>query len=305
MAPKVSIIVPCRRGNRSVSSFLPLIHSCLIQSEKKFEFIFVSDGFDPDLQLFFHQNLFQDRRFFLLMGSGMGANGARHFGATAASGEFLYFLDDDCELTDANHLARLLELNQLLEVDSIIGGAYLDKPDSAGGYGYNQFVDAWLKCGSFETRRFLGLVFEVENLVGGNFFLSRQLYFRRPLNTSIPIFGDETEFFRGHRCRGTKLFLSESISVFHSEKFHWKKFFRRAWQSGKQRESFGLKTQLGLWPKIIVLCRSIQQKKVLIPFFMVHFFVLYLSVGVQKFKKLSEAVSEVGADKQEGNPYYS
>ncbi len=304
MTPRVSIIIPSRRGKRSTEDFLPLLQSCVNQTLKNYELLWISDGPDAELKDFFSENFSDDRRFLFIEIPSAGVNSARHFGATKAKGEIFYFLDDDCELPNPFNLERLVDFHERLGTNAIIGGAYLDHPTLKGRFAYNQFVDAWLECGKlYPIGELEDKAWSVFNLVGGNFSIHRKQYFSRPLNTKISIFGEETEFFRAQRSGGAKLFLVQCLAVFHLDSNGWDKIFLRAWKSGKQREKLNLKTEIGLFSRLRILFLAMNKKKSLIVFFIVHFFVLYTSVCLQKLKKLSGAIGEMGAAKEESNSY--
>lgn len=304
MTPKISIIIPCRRGSRSTEVFLPLLQSCKNQTIQNFELLWISDGPDAELGEAISKNFSGDSRFIFFETSSTGVNHARHFGATKAKGEIFYFLDDDCELPNQFILDQLIDFHEKMGPGSIFGGCYLDNPRLKKQSGYNQFVDAWLQCGKIYPAEGLGeRAWSATNLVGGNFSIRPKQYFSRPFNTEVLLFGDETEFFRSQRTFGAKLLLIQSLAVFHADTGGWKKLFKRAWQSGKQRERLNLKTDIGLVDRLRIIFRSVYQKKSLIIFFAAHFSVLYVSVFAQKLKKLSSAVGEVGAAKEESNSY--
>jgi glycosyltransferase involved in cell wall biosynthesis len=293
----VSVIIPCLRGGRSEAEFIELIESCLSQTYPLLEIIFVSNQHDESLEARLKNKFSNDSRFHFLETRRLGANRARHLGALAASGEILYFLDDDCRFLSKDHLKLALAKLTYLPSGAILGGSYLGD-EGVFGAAYHEMVTSWILVGANSGGVGAPAFVEVDNLLGGNFLLNRKSYFHRPFRHNSPYGGEDTDFFRSQAEAGSRLFYCPELSVKHLENNSLKKILFRAWCHGKVREDQDLKSNLNKRGRLRVFMALFKKNKAIIWFFLIHFFVLYLAVYVEKLKKLTKPVKNMGAENE-------
>ena len=151
----LSVIIPTH--NRAALA-ARLIRSLLKQvfSKKDLQVLLVSNFRDKKLERAIERvkaeagSWFYD--FKLLSTGEKGVNKARNLGARFAGGDILYFLDDDCFLTDRLHLQKILNLHQKHKNAAGIGGGYEGEPD--GGRGDETGLPKDRRRGRSGARRF-------------------------------------------------------------------------------------------------------------------------------------------------------
>jgi glycosyltransferase involved in cell wall biosynthesis len=296
---KVSIIVPIFRADRKPSEFDALIESCLNQEGVVFECILVSNISDSMLREHIHSKYSKEERIKYFEVCKIGVNRARHFGALRSEGEFLFFLDDDCELPREDFLFDLLLKISNLEKNSAIGGGYACREGGVFSRGYNSLVSAWILSGvceknGAEKKHLL----QAENLVGGNFCIPREVYFQNPLDQSIVFGGDETDFFRKLRSVGVQIYYSETLLVYHNNRESLEKLIRRAWAHGSIKEKRNLNTDVRFRKKWDAWRQIFSIDKNILFVSLIHFPIVFLSGRIEKFKKLTESIGNVSAAEQ-------
>ncbi len=296
-ARTISIIIPCLRGARNETDFIGLISSCLAQKQVSFEVLFISNQQDNALEAKLKRHFAKDARFHYLETRRLGVNQARHLGALAASGEVLYFIDDDCLLLSTNHLEMALRKLGELPPGSILGGSYLGE-EGVLGSAYHAMVTGWIRLGASAYGDEQPPTFEVQNLLGGNFLLSRKAYFQNPFQHTSIYGGEDTEFFRIQSEHGNRLFYFPSLDVGHLENDSVKKIVFRAWCHGRERESLALRSRLSRSGRFSVFVGLFKKNKSIIWFFLIHFSVLYTATYIEKFKKLTKSVKNMGTESQ-------
>lgn len=102
--PKISIISPVYNAEKYVAA---CVKSCLSQSLREIELIFVDDG-SRDGSLHILNGLAKtDNRLTVFSRENGGASAARNFGLSQARGEFVFFIDSDDYIPESTALERL------------------------------------------------------------------------------------------------------------------------------------------------------------------------------------------------------
>lgn len=152
-----------------------------------------------------------------LLLSGKGANLARNAGLEKANKDLVLFLDDDCELQDANTLKKYFELHSVNPAYFAIGGGYI-LPEKYGLYDevYNYIQMNWFVCGQSQVRK---NVVDTQYLLGGNFCLKRKLAVENGLQFEPGMIygGTELDFFRKAVRAGLKLGAVELDVTHHTD----------------------------------------------------------------------------------------
>jgi GT2 family glycosyltransferase len=194
-----------------------------------------------------------------------GVNAARNAGARVANGEFVCFIDDDCEMPNENYLQEMVNLFSRWPSVQGIGGMY-KSPRSASylDLGYNLMIRLWLESktgGHAEAAGgFSSELIPTRQLVGGNACYRRQifasgLYFRE----SIRWGGDETEFHLRLIDRGCALALAPRLEVEHDSQNSIRKSIRRGLAHGMASGRLPTNLRRGHWqamPQILKASHS-------------------------------------------------
>lgn len=200
--PRLSIIIPVYNGGQPFERCLTAIRAAAFTD---WELIVVDDGSDDGSGA-----LARKRGASVLTTSGrVGPAAARNLGAQAAGGQFLFFIDADCEIHPdtltriAGHLAARPQLDALF-------GSYDDAPGAPNFIaqyknlfhhyvhqnGHENASTFWTGCGVIRRERFLAL---------GGFDVGR---YRRPAIEDIEL---------GYRLKlvGGQIMLAKDVQVKH------------------------------------------------------------------------------------------
>lgn len=278
---KISVIIPCLRGSRDEAEFVALIQSCLAQVEVSLEVLLVSNQQDDSLEARLKSRFANDSRFHYLETRRLGVNQARHLGALAAAGDILYFLDDDCLLPSRDHIKQALARLNQLPSESLLGGSYLGDQGVLGA-AYHEMVTEWVRLGASPLSESSPTTLKVENLLGGNFFVTKKTYFKIPFQYSSPYGGEDTEFFRAHSDAGHGLYFCPEMSVRHLENNSVKKILLRAWCHGREREVLGLKSNQSKRARLEVFLTLFKKNKTVVWFFLIHFSIYAATYNTEK-----------------------
>ena len=149
------------------------------------------------------------------------ANHSRNEGAQFAKGEWLFFLDDDCVLTDAQALVRRITLHEQLGSKVIFSGDYLSiRKMRVWGRAYNLVVNLWL-ANAFQRPHRL-------RFVGGNVSCRRDQFQSIEFNESLNGGGEEEELAMQFVSQGAVGFQASELAVCHLSNHTASSFFRRA-----------------------------------------------------------------------------
>mgnify|MGYP003393697620 CR=1 FL=1 len=197
------------------------------------EVIVVENGSDGDLRPLLKPYLKKFSRFTHIYLNQVGANLARNAGLARATGQWIYFIDDDCQIPEAWSLHSFRELSRRNPNVSGFGGYYqacLRAPFSARYY--NSMCNLWLRSFQEASGRSL-------RLLGGNSIYRASLFsgdckFRQ----EIVYGGSESELQARMVERGATFLLSDQLNIIHSPDFGWWAIFQRAWAQSANRARY-------------------------------------------------------------------
>ncbi len=157
-----------------------------------------------------------------------GVNKARNMGIRFASGEVLYFLDDDCLLAHKDHLNQILSAHKRYPYTIGIGGGYKTKLELKG---MNQFYhDQSLKW--LEKQEFGGNQ-KISQLIGGNASYKREIFDKGfSFDSQILFGGAEESFNRLLIENGYELLFFKNLYVYHIVKLDFLEFMKKSFLQG-------------------------------------------------------------------------
>ncbi|MES2964641.1 MAG: glycosyltransferase family A protein [Bdellovibrionota bacterium] len=156
----------------------------------------------------------------------VGVNHARNLGIEKASGEILFFLDDDCRLSRRDHLSILSRRFERFPEVGIRGGFYSDTIDaSSSARTYNAIVNAWLRGRSPEKGP----------MVGGNFSVRSALIGSARFDEAITYGGSEVSFQRELVARNVGVSLDFDLDVEHDCEVGALTLIKKAWKQGRRK----------------------------------------------------------------------
>ncbi|MEO0335844.1 MAG: glycosyltransferase, partial [Pseudomonadota bacterium] len=223
---QLSIVIPT---HRRADSLVRLLKSFRKQSLEPnlFEVIVVSNLPDQETELQLSQLTPKFNLRYFTVGK-VGVNWARNVGLEKAQADFVFFLDDDCELTNEDHFFRLVKIHNELPDVAAVGGLYT-LPDSANEFelAYTKMANGWIRE-SLKGKRM-----QVKRLLGGN-VCYKKLHLQKEglsFNSEIVFGGAETELHDRMIERKLDLRLSD-LSVCHHVKLDAQTFFTKALRQG-------------------------------------------------------------------------
>lgn len=170
----------------------------------------------------------------------------RNIGAEIAKAPLIYFLDDDCLLSNSKVLENFL--NSIRPGEHAWCASYASHQKSSRvGHVYNKICNIWLK-----SRLENGLS---PSFLGGNFAIKKTLWSDLSLNFNPYLLqgGEELELSHGLRQNGFPIFYKASMEVSHLSLHSLKSFFQRAWGHGQSparehQKNFSLQKSMALLP---------------------------------------------------------
>ncbi len=155
-----------------------------------------------------------------------GVNSARNFGASRALGEWIYFLDADCVLTNPKHLAQVGTVLANSEPNTLIGGPYsIAQTANPISRAYHHIQERWVRGGSHPDFGWI-------HLLGGNLLVSKEVFGKQTFDSEILFGGAEADFiFRWLRSGGQGRFI-EDLSVRHSHNLSANQLHTKAFLQG-------------------------------------------------------------------------
>lgn len=262
----VSVIVPVYNREAEVRALLRSMSDEVSACDGPafWELILVDDGSEPPLPLVLESEIAGQVR--VLRQENTGPGPARNFGAAAASGSWLLFLDSDCEIPSG----FLLKLREFLEEAPpelhLFGGPDQDRADfTAVQKAINYAMTSPLTTGGIR---------------GGKKALDR--FYPRSFNMGVQAsafqavggfanlrFGEDLDLSMRVMASGGRSALVPQLAVYHRRRTNFRAFFRQVFNSGmarvvlSQRHSGSLKAVhllpsafvmgLGLLPFLIAL----------------------------------------------------
>lgn len=222
---QISVVIPTHERQGDVIRLLDSLKSQSMDPTL-FEVLVVSNFEDKKLELEISQR--QDPFEIRVESVGrLGVNYARNLGLEKARGEIAFFLDDDCELIDEDHLKKLRSQHLYYENALAIGGGY-EIPESTGYVArvYHYLASFWFDAQSRQGS-------EALNLLGGNvsYKLSELRQHQLKFDDSIVFGGAESEFHARLKSEGFEL-RNTSLNVKHHLKMGLKDFYRKAFMQG-------------------------------------------------------------------------
>lgn len=141
--PKISVISPVYNAADYVSA---CVKSCLTQSLRDIELIFVDDGSKDDSLAVLKELALGDDRLKVFSRQNGGASAARNFGLSQATGEFVFFIDSDDYIPRHTSLERLYDAAKSNGVKIAGGSMCIDRDgvvdfDSMHGRELDSFAD--------------------------------------------------------------------------------------------------------------------------------------------------------------------
>lgn len=276
---KVSIVIPFLRSKRGLLNLMNCVSSCLEQNvdalSVEVEVIVVTNFFD--FELFEEISQLLSHRVFLYTAGKAGVNCARNIGVEKSSGDFIYFLDDDCILVNKNHILTAVTHFGLYPRVMGLGGSYVSPPFSPWIVrGYNAMCLFWLSTGICRKNDMKSSKCTV--LLGGNSCYRRSVFSDgMRFNENIISGGDETEFQFRLKRKGNDLMYLEELAVIHSADKSWVSLMTRAWKQGRARAEFKIKNEKKFLQILYVFFEVALIEPSVLLFSLFHFPILFLS----------------------------
>lgn len=136
--PLISVILPVYNSGDSVAK---AIDSILVQSYINWELIIVNDGSTDDSAKIINNFSKTDSRILVIQQMNQGVSTARNKGISAASGEYLAFLDSD-DWVDSDYLEKMLRPMLMHNVDLVCAGYYEINERNEDGISLHDFSSA-------------------------------------------------------------------------------------------------------------------------------------------------------------------
>ena len=226
-SPLLTLVVSCKGVERILSQHL----KCLNRQNLKQElwqavFLFREDSvFQPAVSLI-RQSFPSSQIFFLKAKQPIYE--MRNLAFDRVKSPYLYFIDEDVILQDSQHLSRLLDLHKKRPGLAVLGGSYLNHPESAFfGVCYNWLVNLWVKAHKTENCQDL--------IPAGNLSVKRQEVSQARFYSPHGFGSEEIYFFKFLHKRGLKSCAEPVLDAPHLARHSFKDFIQRAWLHGKSQ----------------------------------------------------------------------
>lgn len=223
--PSLSLVIPT---HQRASSLLRLLSSLSHQTRNVGVKIVFNQPDDPGIDAVRSWLSSSVLDVEILVSGQKGANAARNFGLSHVQTDWVYFLDDDCWLTNQNHIQRLMVIiNNSLGVCALGGGYLSSSAETATSRFYNDICNGWLMRSHLGDGR-------VGNLLGGNvcyqtkFLRDHQLTF----DPNIIYGGTETEFHGRLAELGGRMHLNRDLDVYHEGPHNLMALAKKAYAQG-------------------------------------------------------------------------
>jgi len=224
----ISIVIPTCKSHPGLKKLLDSISWSLCSSLLPCEVFVVGDARTA------HQDFLKEAHPFtlkFLRSKDIGVNSKRNLGLNHSSGEVVFFIDDDCEVTTSDFFLRHLELHILHPKVLIIGGSYENLPSSYWGKVYSNVQMSWLNSAA-----------ESNPFVGGNLSMKSDPSIWIRFNESIRFGGSETELIR--KMKASQVLRAERIKISHHVDETFFSFIKKAYLQGRTKGLFQHKSIL-------------------------------------------------------------
>jgi len=223
MTFKFSVVIPTTGHLNNLKKLLNSLSK--VQEIEKSEIILILNP--PSSALEGLQNQYLNLNL-TITSSATGVNYARNQGLKVATGEFIFFLDDDCWVSDPQLLIKQEKFHLENPWAFAIGGFYHSTNLSALSQAYGQIQTQWLLNNRISKNG------ECLTLLGGYFSLRNKPDLPR-FDESILYGGAETEYFFRLGKKGYRYLLTD-LSVNHEPKLTLFSFIRKAHLQGKTHQ---------------------------------------------------------------------
>ncbi len=207
-----SIVIPTVGRKHFLNRLLKTI---IEQEGVTFEVIVVHDSVRAE-HLWLQSRYTKYDVFYHHAGDKKGANYCRNVGLDQASGEIVYFMDDDVYLPDNLFLYRTYLSFKDSTEPFIVGGFYKSPMGcTIPQFLYNCACNLWVEK-NFQERKFV--------LLGGNFFAQRIALQKLRFDEEAKFGRDEAEIYRQWRLKYPKEIpiLFDEFSIFHDSYLDWR-----------------------------------------------------------------------------------
>ena len=226
--PLLSVLVSCKGLERTLSCQLKALKSQNLNPELwKPVFLFKRDLAEeknkPAISLI--------KRFFpfsliLFLEENQPLYEKRNMAFKYLNSLYLYFIDEDVILEDTSHLSRLITRHQESPDLAVLGGSYLNHPESTfWGSCYNWLVRLWVLA--HRTENFQDLV------PAGNLSIKNHKKFHTRFYSPHGFGAEELYFLRDLHKKGAQSYADNTLSAPHLARHSFKDFISRAWFHGK------------------------------------------------------------------------
>lgn len=220
MKPNYSLIIPTTGNIEKLKTLLRSLET--LRSIEQSEVLLILNP--PSNKVDCMKTLFSGLNLKVLT-SQPGVNRARNKGLLASKGKLIFFLDDDCWISDPDFLLKQEEAHKKNPWAFAIGGFYHNHSLSTLAKEYSKIQSHWLLNNKVSAAG------ECQTLLGGHFSIKNSA--NLPLfDESIVYGGAETEFFFRLRKQGYRYLLT-NVSVNHSPQLTLISFMKKAYLQGK------------------------------------------------------------------------
>lgn len=221
---KLSIIIPTYRRSLMLER---CIESVLLQKRrhKNYEIIIISDGFDMETDSIVHKWKKNPQVIYLKKANG-GPASARNRGLTAATGQIITFLDDDC-IVSSDWISHILEAHEKNpSIGAISGSIRILNKNLISEYLYS-----FEPANYFQWRKNQNIKLSLVNNVSYKRDIVLSLKgFNKKLRTA-----EDVEWNYRMNMHGVTALYDNSIVVFHEYRDTFKGFMRQAFGFGHGR----------------------------------------------------------------------
>ena len=224
-SPLLSVVVSCKAVKKILSQHLYFLHRQNLSQELwQVVFIFREAGLSQSVHPLIKKHFPLSQVFCLKEGQAIYQ--MRNFAFDLINSPYLYFIDEDVILEDSTFLSRLIETHKRHPEFSVLGGAYLDHPESSfWGNCYNWLVRLWVKARKTNQGQ--------DVMPAGNLSVKAHETFKARFYSPHGFGAEELYFFKTLHQEGLKSYVDEALNVSHLAQHTFKDFIQRAWNHGK------------------------------------------------------------------------